>query len=103
MSADSFLLLRFHTPILFALGLHRESVASPFGNGVSSVTCNVSIECFGADFVFFEVFYVQVQVLFGVNPSGVVKQLRINHIGGVELKIREVINFKFLRSGFLIA
>ena len=97
------MLLRFHSPILFALGLHRESVASAFGNGVASVSCYVSIECFWANFVFFEFFYVQVQVPFCVNPSGVIKQLRINHIGGVELKIREVINFEFLRSGFLIA
>jgi hypothetical protein len=100
--SDSFLLLRFHAPISLSLCLHGETVMSSFRHATSAVASHVPIESLRVNLVLLKIFNVQVQVSFSISPTGIVKQIRINEVGCMKLKIRRVINQQFFRSWFLI-
>lgn len=60
VSPDAFLLLAFHAPVFFALSLHSKAVPATLRQHVSAIAGDVSIECFGSDFVFFKFLDVEV-------------------------------------------
>ena len=97
MSSDALRSLFFDAPVFLALCLQRKAFLA--GGVEFSVVRHVAVEGFKVGLPLFEGFDMLVHFAFDVVRGRVVEDVRVDEVGGVELKIRVVVDEEFLRWG----
>lgn len=96
VSFAPFSFLRFHAPFSFSLRFHRKSASPLTGTHPPTKSINVSVESWIVYLILFQSFNILIQLFPNFRSGSSVIRFSISKESSVKLKVRRIVNQKFL-------